>query len=204
MTESTPSQALLQSVSRETKERLIIFADLVQKWSPKINLVAPGTLPRLWDRHICDSIQLSTHVTKGLNTWVDLGSGGGFPGIVLAILRENTKTTLVESDKRKAAFLRTALRETSTNGTVLAERIERISPLRSDGVSARALAPLDQLLTYADRHMVPDGKAFFMKGARYREEVEAALESWRFHCKEHPSVTQEGAVILEISEISRV
>ena len=194
----------LLDVSRETRERLQIYATLLKKWSPRINLVAPNTLPDLWTRHIADSAQIARYAPKDARTWADLGTGGGLPGMVVALLRPDITMTLVESDARKAAFLRTVLRETGISARVLNQRIEAIPPLTADVVSARALAPLTRLLAYAEPHLAPNGRALFPKGVRYREERETALETWRFHCEEHPSSTQSGAVILEISELARV
>ena len=194
----------LADVSRETQERLDLYAALLRKWTPRINLVAPNTLPDLWTRHIVDSAQIARYSQETDRTWADLGSGGGLPGIVIAILRDDITMTLVESDARKAAFLRTVLRETGTSARVLNQRIETVPPLSADVVSARALAPLSRLLYHAERHLAANGRALFPKGIRYREEREAALETWQFRCEEHPSSTQSGAVILEISELARV
>ena len=140
-------------------------------------------------------------------SWCDLGSGGGFPGLVVAILaaekRPGLQVTLIEADQRKAAFLRTVLRETGVAAQVIDARIEETPPQSSDVVSARALAPLAALVDLARRHLSPQGVCIFPKGARHAEEIADALELWRFDCETVPSRTDEAAVILKISELSR-
>ena len=133
------------NVSRETMERLDIYADLLRSWTKRINLVSNKTLPMLWQRHFLDSAQLFPFVTEGL--WLDVGSGGGFPGAVIAIMSPDTPVTLVESDQRKAAFLRTVARETGVGFQVKAERMEALPPAQANRFSARALAPLTELLS---------------------------------------------------------
>lgn len=193
----------LTNVSRETLEMLEIYADLLKSWNRKINLVSPNTLDDLWDRHFLDSAQLMAH-GKGADHWVDLGSGGGFPGAVVAIIAGSaTRTTLIESDQRKAAFLRTVARET-VGFTVLARRIEEAPPQAADVVSARALAPLPRLLDYVDRHLAPGGRAILPKGRKAPEEIREALEHRRFDCETYPSQTDPDAVILTLGEIKRV
>lgn len=166
-----------------------------------------STLEHVWDRHFLDSAQL-LDIAPADNAWVDLGSGGGFPGAVVAILaselRPDLRVTLLEADQRKCVFLRTVLRETGSNGAVIAERIEKAKPAGAQIVSARALAPLNKLMGFAHRHMAPSGTALFLKGANSRQEVDEALEHWRFDCETYPSKTDEEAVILKIGEIERV
>ena len=195
------------NVSRETAARLDTYAALLEKWNPAINLVAKSTLAALWPRHILDSAQLLALAPPGARRWADLGSGGGFPGLVIAILAADTapdlRLTLVESDRRKAAFLETVLRETGISATVAAERIEDLPPLAANIVSARALAPLPVLLGHAHRHLAPGGIALFPKGARHRGEIAESLERWRFSVQKHPSRTDPDAVILSIGDIER-
>ena len=194
------------NVSRETLDRLEAFHALVAKWNKSINLVSKSSIPDLWDRHIWDSAQLAQISTSG-GVWVDIGSGGGFPGIVTAIFALETapdrKTVLIESDIRKSAFLRTAIRELELNAKVLSERIELAHPQQADVMSARALADLTVLLGYADRHLIKGGTALFMKGATWQKEVEMALKSWSFELQSHKSKTNADAAILEIREIER-
>lgn len=195
-------------VSRETLERLQKLSDLLNKWSPKINLVAKGTLEASWDRHILDSAQVFDIPRQRAAHWVDLGAGGGFPGLVVAILATelapNLRVTLVESDRRKSVFLRTALRETGVKADVIADRIERIDPLNADVLSARALADLSTLLSFADRHLAPSGEAVFLKGANWEKEVAEAQESWNFSFTKRRSITDPNAVVLSIGALTHV
>lgn len=195
-------------VSRETAERLTIYADLLTSWNPAINLVSKSTLPDLWTRHFADSAQVFEIAETSSGTWADLGSGGGFPGMIVAILASEKspglKITCVESDRRKATFLRTVARETGTDVTVLSERIETLQPLGADVVSARALAPLPSLVGYASRHLAPGGIALFLKGTGQAQEIDLALASWAFQIDTFPSRTDRGAAILKLRSIRRV
>ena len=193
-------------VSRETTERLQIYSDLLQSWTKKINLIAPSTVPDLRRRHIEDSTQLFPLAQKGWKKWADLGSGGGLPGIVIAILAAEAElgreVILVESDARKCAFLRAALRETGVPGQVVQARVEELSPLMADVVSARALAPLKKLIGYARPHLNPGGTALFPKGRQAQAEIDEALERWSFACEKHSSNTDADGVILRIGDLS--
>lgn len=193
-------------VSRETLDLLERYADLLRKWNAKINLVSPSTIDSLWARHFLDSAQL-WRLRPLAGHWVDIGSGGGFPGLVIAILaqeRADTSVTLVESDQRKAAFLRAVIRELGLSVRIIAKRIEEIEPLSADTLSARALAPLTKLLDYASRHLRPGGTALFLKGEKADLEIVEALEGWRFACEKHASITDAKSTTLAIGEISRV
>lgn len=193
-------------VSRETEDALHKFSDLLRKWTPKINLISTGTVDTLWTRHLADSAQLwdlAPHQAR----WVDLGSGGGFPGLVVAVLGRDCpgfSMTLVEADQRKSAFLRTAVRELDLEVDVVARRIDDIRPLNAEVLTARALAPLPKLLSFAHRHLLPDGVALFPKGAKAKDEVNEALEGWRFRCQKHASITDANSTILSVGEIARV
>jgi len=193
-------------VSRETMARLATFAAVLEKWNPRINLVSRSSLDDLWARHIADSVQVFRCVVPG-GHWVDLGSGGGFPGLVIAILAAeeapDLHVTLIESDQRKSAFLRTAARETGVRCEVLSKRIEAVDPQQADILSARALADLDMLLGFADRHMKPDGIALFPKGVTWEKECAAARQRWKFEAQPITSVTDPDAVILRIEGVSR-
>lgn len=195
-------------VSRETIERLEAYSELLKKWNPKINLVSKSTLDEIWTRHIIDSVQLFDLVPRDAQNWADLGSGGGFPGLVVAILSKelapDRKVTLVESDQRKCAFLRTVARETDCKVTVIADRIEQISPLKADVVSARALSNLSTLLGFAKHHLGAEGTCLFPKGATWEKEIEDARDSWRFDVEAIKSETSDTAVILRINEITHV
>ncbi|MDX8349184.1 16S rRNA (guanine(527)-N(7))-methyltransferase RsmG [Cognatiyoonia sp. IB215446] len=197
-----------QSVSRETYDDLVTFRDLVTKWTPKINLIAPSTVPDMWERHIVDSAQLYAFTSKSFAHWVDLGSGGGFPGIVMAIFAKvdvaDARFTLIESDQRKATFLRTAARQLSLNVTVISERIDQTAPQEADIVSARALAPLSALFPMTSRHLKEDGKALFHKGKGAATEIADARRDWSFALEQHDSITDPAARLLIIQRISRV
>ena len=192
------------AVSRETAQRLDVLAAMVTRWNPVINLVAAGSLAALRDRHIADSLQLVS-LAQTPRHWADLGSGGGFPGLVVAAaLAERVpdcRISLVESDGRKAAFLRSAAQAMQLAVTVHAVRVEALAPLRADVVSARALAPLPALLPLVRRHLAPHGVALLPKGARHADEVAAARQSFRFRYLAHPSSTAADSVILAVSEI---
>ena len=193
-------------VSRETEDRLRDLHAMLVKWNPAINLVAKSTIPVAWERHVLDSVQLFPDTP--FVRWVDLGSGGGFPGLVIAVLcaelRPESQVTLVEVDQRKAAFLREAARQLQLPAIVIAERIEAVAPLQADIMSARALAPLSDLLGFAVRHMKPDGLALFPKGASWRAEVEDARKAWRFDLAVESSETDPAAVILKVKTVEHV
>ncbi|NIZ11812.1 16S rRNA (guanine(527)-N(7))-methyltransferase RsmG [Phaeobacter sp. HF9A] len=193
-------------VSRETLERLQIYVATLEKWNPRINLVSKRSLEDIWTRHILDSVQIYKAVEPS-HSWVDLGSGGGLPGIVVAILAAeaspDTIVTLVESDQRKSAFLRSAARECGIKISVKSERIESIDPLRADVLSARALADLSDLLAYSEQHLASDGTAVFPKGASWKKEVDNARKRWSFDWEGITSVTEPEAVILKIRGVKR-
>lgn len=188
-------------VSRETSARLEAFLALVEKWQPAVNLIAKGSVPMAWERHVLDSAQLFASCPEGATRWADLGSGGGFPGIVVAILaaeaRPALNVTLVESDKRKAAFLAQAARQFDLGITLLTDRAETVAPLMADVLSARALAPLAELCPLAARHLKADGIAIFPKGAKAESEVAAARAFWQFDASLLPSHTDpEGRIVI--------
>ncbi len=195
-------------VSRETEAKLQAFADLVTRWTSSINLVSRSSIAEIWDRHIIDSAQLYDLAPEGWQTWADIGSGGGFPGIVIAIIATERHptghVTLIESDQRKSAFLRTAIRELSVQATVVASRVESIPPLAANVLSARALGSLSDLLPIARRHLAPSGQAIFPKGRKADEEILAAQAAWHFEIDSHPSRTDPEAQILTIKNITHV
>lgn len=205
MTSAVEATVAELNVSRETLAALRSFEALVQRWNPAINLVSKSTLPHLWSRHIVDSAQIFSLCPAGAKSWVDLGSGGGFPGLVVAILAKELKpdlrVTLVESDLRKATFLRQAAQVLDLAVTVLSQRIESLEPLRADVLSARALASLADLLSFADRHLAASGTAIFPKGARFSDEVAEARKSWAFDIDTRPSLSEADAAILVIRNL---
>lgn len=205
MTEEDAKARLSAHVSRETLHRLELFADLLVKWQNTINLISPATLPQIWSRHILDSAQVIDHAPSEAMTWADLGSGGGFPGLVCAAIAHETrpglKVNLVEADLRKAAFLRESARQMGISVGVFSRRIEDMPPQAADVVSARALASLDALCGYAHRHLRPGGVALFQKGARHAEELETARQRWQMDVTTVPSVTDAEAVLFRIENL---
>ncbi|KQV72970.1 16S rRNA (guanine(527)-N(7))-methyltransferase RsmG [Rhizobium sp. Root1220] len=196
-------------VSRETQERLEHFVALFQKWSKSINLTAPSTMEDAWRRHIADSAQIF-QLQSHPGNWIDLGSGGGFPGIVTAIFLSELGdgwVHLIESNHKKAAFLRGALRETGARGSVHAVRIEEaatIVPL-GDFVSARALTDLSKLLEYIEPWSRTNAnvRSYLHKGRDYRAEIEKANGGWNFDLLEHKSAVERDSVVLEVFNLRR-
>jgi 16S rRNA (guanine527-N7)-methyltransferase len=195
------------SVSRETIERLKIYESVLKKWNSKINLISRHSVPDIWNRHIIDSVQVFRCVPTP-DHWVDLGSGGGLPGLIVGIMASvenpDTRVTLIESDQRKAAFLRTAARECGANIEVISKRIESCSPQQSGVLSARALADLSKLLEFSEQHLDPNGIAVFPKGANWKKEVDNAQQRWRFDFEAITSLTEPDAVLLRIEGVARV
>lgn len=195
------------SVSRETLNRLAGYLQLLERWNLRINLVSPKTITEAWSRHIADSAQLWALSPK-VGKWVDLGSGAGFPGLVIAILAAEAtpevEVTLIESDQRKAAFLATVSRSLGVPVTILDVRIERAPPQAAAILSARALAPLESLLGMTEKHRDPAGVALFLKGETVHTELATASKRWRFAHRIHPSLTESRAAIVEIGAIDRV
>jgi 16S rRNA (guanine527-N7)-methyltransferase len=189
-------------VSRETRERLEAYAELLRRWQKAINLVGPKTLPDLWRRHMLDSAQLRSLVPENAQCLVDLGSGAGFPGLVLAILGVRG-VHLIESDARKAAFLREAARITGAAVTVHAQRIEGVEGLAADVVTARAFAPLDRLLAAASHFWTPNTLGLFLKGQDIGAELTEAAKCWRFNAERLPSRSDPSGVVLRVGGLAR-
>jgi len=196
------------SVSRETIARLDAYVEALEKWTPRINLVAKSTLPDLWARHVADSLQVAKLLQERDLRYCDFGSGGGLPGlIVAAVLAEKqpqTEIILVESDQRKAAFLMSAAGEMGVTARVMASRIESLPKIGANVISARALAPLPKLLEWASPHLAPAGRCLFLKGAAFRQEIDEALVNWRFDSEKWTSATNPDAVVLELRNIAHV
>ena len=190
------------SVSRETTKRLIRYEELLRQWQKAVNLVAPGTLNDIWHRHFADSAQLARLVPPGAQSLMDMGAGGGFPGLVLAIMlaeRGSLHVTLIESDNRKAAFLREVARQTGTPVDILSARIEKPETQSKvqavDAITARALAPLSRLLSLSAPYFAPSSVGLFLKGRDIRGEIEAAEADWRFDIELVTSLTDaEGRI----------
>ncbi len=195
------------NVSRETMADLNIFAELLIKWNRAINLVGKSTIKDIWTRHILDSAQMWQHRPKELKTWVDLGSGGGLPALVLAILAKNdmpeTVFHMIESDARKAAFLKSVSRETSLKTKIHTCRIESAGHISADVVSARALASANALFEYSQNFLSESSYCLFLKGQGYASELTIARESWCFQSETAKSLSDGSGVILKVWNIRR-
>jgi len=187
-------------VSRETLDRLQAYAELLGRWNTRINLVSPRDMVELWSRHIADSLQLVPLIDA--ERGIDLGSGGGFPGLVIAIAH-GLPMTLIESDQRKAAFLREAARVTEAPVQVLAQRIETARPKPAPLITARALAALPQLLRWAQPLLAEGGACLFLKGARGEDELTQAAREWQMSVVRIPSQVHPDGIILQLSDIRR-
>lgn len=193
-------------VSRETLDDLAAYVERLKAWQAKSNLVAPSTLPHVWMRHVADSIQFVGRA-PGVLRWVDIGSGGGFPGIVTAILlkrQAGAEVHLVESTEKKAAFLRMVIRELGLPAKVHAMRIERADAIlqAAEAVSARALASLDMLFGMVAGRIGADIPCYFAKGRGHDEEIADAAAHWRFTMVKHGSTVEPDSVILEVRDIT--
>ena len=189
-------------VSRETLERLTIHLELLRRWQPAINLVGTATLADPWRRHFLDCAQLAAHLPPAAAGIADLGSGAGFPGMVLALLGVSG-VQLIESDHRKAQFLREVARATGASVAIHAERIERLRAWPADVVTARALAPLPRLLELAARFLSADSVCLFLKGRSVAHELTEARGSWHMVAETSPSLCQADGVVLRVREVSR-
>lgn len=194
------------NVSRETLERLAAHVELLGQWQAKTNLVGPGELEDVWQRHVWDSAQLAELAPMEAKRWADLGSGAGFPGVVLAVMlrdRPGFHMYLVESNARKAAFLRESVRITGAPATVHDARVEELTPLSAEIVTARALAPLPELLDFFERHRAPEGVGLFLKGKGQTDELTSAARAWSLEAEALPSRTNPGGQILRITSAKR-
>ncbi len=197
----TPEQFQVETgVSRETLDRLRLYADLLEKWQQRINLVGPATLPDLWRRHMLDSAQLWPLLPPDLPRLIDIGSGAGFPGLVLAILGV-PEVHLIESDQRKGAFLREVARQTGATVTVHSARIESILDLSAPVVTARALAALPKLLDLAVPLLASGGQCLFLKGQNIEEELTSARKIWIFTEDRSPSRSDSTGLVLRVREV---
>jgi 16S rRNA (guanine(527)-N(7))-methyltransferase RsmG len=191
-------------VPRETETRLRDYLALLMRWNTRINLVAAADADTLWTRHIIDSAQLAPLLPQVDGPLVDLGSGAGFPGLVLALI-SGRETHLVESDRRKCAFLQEAARSLAlARVTIHPNRIEATTLPPAAVVSARALAPLPDLLRHAHRILTPGGIALFPKGRTAEQELTAVAAGWTMHVERFPSRTDPDSTILRLSEIRPV
>jgi 16S rRNA (guanine527-N7)-methyltransferase len=188
-------------VSRETLERLHVFVGLLEKWSDRINLVSKNERPRIWERHVEDCLQIAPLVPASTEPAIDMGAGAGFPGLVLAIAL-GRPFHLIEADHRKAAFLREASRAVEAPVTVHARRIEGIGLPQSTILTARALAPLVELVKLAVPMLDPDGACIFLKGRSVQYELTQAMRQWNMRVEQWQSRSDPEGCILHVSEIS--
>lgn len=188
-------------VSRETLARLKAYADMLLDWNERHNLVARSTLPDLWQRHFWDSAQLAPLIPDTAKTLADLGSGAGFPGLVLAALRPELAVTLHEATTKKCAFLQAAADRMGLRVSIANARMEDLSPRPFDVVTARACAPLPQLLEYAHRFMSPNSVCLFLKGQNVGSELTEAAKYWNIKVSQVPSQTDPSGAIVTVREL---
>ena len=188
-------------VSRETLSRLKAYADILVDWNARHNLVAKSTLPDLWQRHFWDSAQLAPLIPPTARTLADLGSGAGFPGLVLAAMLPGLSVTLHEATTKKCAFLRLAAERMGIAVTIQNARLEDLAPNRFDVVTARALAPLPQLLGYAQNFVSPNSVCLFLKGQNVGVELTEAHKYWNIKASQVPSQTDPTAAIVVVREL---
>jgi 16S rRNA (guanine527-N7)-methyltransferase len=194
--------AKIIGVSRETQDHLQDFVELLRSWNRRINLVGRDTIGDVWRRHILDSAQLFRLIPKETQTLVDLGSGAGLPGLVLGIMGV-PKVHLIESDGRKAVFLREAVRITKANATVHSTRIDRALPFAADVITARALASLPELLTISEQFRSAHTICLFPKGRMVEEELTEATKTWHMQIHRQPSLADPSGIILRLEGITR-
>jgi 16S rRNA (guanine527-N7)-methyltransferase len=203
----TPEEfAVRANVSRETLSRLEAIAAMLIKWQQRINLVASDSLADLWRRHILDSAQLLPLLPPETENLADLGSGAGFPGLVLAVMGV-PEVHLLEADARKCVYLAEAARvaglEVGRNPIIHRERIEAVRDLKVRVVAARACAPLSKLLDYAESLLRSDSVCLFLKGVKVAEELTEAEKTWRMAIERFPSISHPSGTILRLSQVAR-
>ncbi|TAN58682.1 MAG: 16S rRNA (guanine(527)-N(7))-methyltransferase RsmG [Rhodospirillales bacterium] len=198
---SADAFAACEHVSRETMQRLEYFVAELRRWQEKINLVSPKSLEDVWRRHILDSAQLHPLIPAG-SIVLDLGSGAGFPGLVLSILG-GLQVHLVESDQRKVAFMREAARLTGAEVQIHCQRIESLTPFPINFITSRALSSLDHLLELSEPFFSSEVYGLFLKGKSWQEELTAAEKKWMMRSESIPSRSDPEGVILKISEVRR-
>ncbi len=189
-------------VSRETLDRLDRIISELDVWRQKSNLIGPKEWPQIWTRHVGDSWQLLDHIPEA-GRIVDLGSGAGFPGLIIAAARPNAHVTMMESVGKKCAFLRAAIDVAGLNASVYQGRIESAPPGKADVVTARAFAPMPQLLEYASPWLRKGAMGVFPKGERWKEELTEARQKWNFAYEAIPSRSGGSGVILIVREVLR-
>lgn len=210
MTKTAEECASLLKVSPETFKQIQLYVTLLTQWQKKLNLIAKETVADIWERHILDSGQILSLLPTIPRKVMDVGSGAGFPGMILAIMGV-PEVVLVESDERKAIFLEQVAYElfgsaamTAKKVTVLNQRIETINPLKVDFLTSRALAKLDQLLSLCRHQWHDHVKAIFLKGKLWKEEIEQAQKHWHFSYQTYPSLTDKAARILILEKVKGI
>jgi len=188
-------------VSRETLARFKAYADILTDWNARHNLVAKSTLPDLWHRHFWDSAQLAPSIPAQARTLADLGSGAGFPGLVLALLRPDVAVTLHEATTKKCAFLQAVADRVEVKVTIRNSRLEDLPTQAFDVVTARALAPLPQLLQYAYSFTGPNSVCLFLKGQNVGAELTEAHKYWNMEASRVPSQTEPSAAIVTVRKL---
>jgi 16S rRNA (guanine527-N7)-methyltransferase len=188
-------------VSRETLSRLKAYADILSDWNARHNLVAKSTLPELWSRHFWDSAQLAHLIPPTARSLADLGSGAGFPGLVLGAMMPDLIVTLHEATTKKCAFLQAAAERMGVAVSIQNARLEDLPPSRFDVVTARALAPLPQLLGYAQKFAGPNSVCLFLKGQNVGAELTEAHKYWNIKASQVPSQTDPSAAIVVVREL---
>jgi 16S rRNA (guanine527-N7)-methyltransferase len=192
--------ARLLDVSRETMDRLGAYVELLVSWNRRINLVSRNTIGDIWRRHILDSAQLYPHIPTQARILVDLGTGAGLPGLVLGILGV-PEVHLIEADNRKVAFLREALRVSGTKAHIHAGRLDRVKPILADVVTARALAPLVDLVEMSERFRGLETICLFLKGGQVDAELTEASQAWNMRIARFPSLSDPSGCILQLEDI---
>ena len=193
------------NVSRETEDKLVAYVELLEKWQRKINLVSGKTLNDVWTRHILDSAQIFPLLPDGQAKIMDIGSGAGLPGMIIAILRAGAfgdvaePVIMVESDQRKCAFLATAARECGVAVKIENKRLETLPQLKPDVITARALASIEKLLDWTKNQHHDHLKCVFLKGAKLDEELTCLADYPNIKTDRKPSLTSEDGVIVTLS-----
>ncbi|WP_111535853.1 16S rRNA (guanine(527)-N(7))-methyltransferase RsmG [Palleronia aestuarii] len=188
-------------VSRETREKLNRYVELLLKWNSTINLISKTDERVIWCRHIADCHRLCSYIPAEPYSICDMGSGGGLPGVVVALSRPDLHVNMIESDRRKAVFLSTVCQDVGISATVLNARIEDVAPIQADIVIARALAPLHRLFALGIQHAKPSSKYLFLKGKNADYEIEHARAEWDFSLIKHESKNGAGSMILELGNV---
>lgn len=191
------------SVSRETAETLGLYVEHLHRWQQKINLIGPSTVHETWQRHIFDSLHLLQFISDRETPLIDIGSGAGLPGLILAIAGMK-HVTLVESDSKKCAFLREAARLCKISVSIENCRVEKLQPKPYGVITSRALAPLGRLFEWCECFTNDETICLFPKGKNYSKEIDDAKQDWSFECIKHPPGSGSDGFVLEISQIRRL